>query len=67
MNNKDRYFFNIGLNICAEFEWVVDYLVCNEGDTRNEAEENLLTKREYEGWYECEVSDTIFDAMKYKE
>lgn len=67
MNNEDRYFFNISLNMCAELEWVVEYFVCNKGANRNEARENLLSKRECEGWYECEVSDTIFDAMRYRD
>lgn len=66
MDNEDRYFFNIGLNMCAELEWVVNYFVYNEGANRNEVKENLLSKREYEGWFECCVSDTIFDTMRYR-
>ena len=31
--------------------------------SEEEAEENLLLKREYCGWYECEVSNTIEDLF----
>lgn len=63
---EDKYFFNTDLNICAELEWVTDYLVYNAGIDRKEATENLMTKREYEGWSECSISDTIADLMRYR-
>lgn len=63
---EDKYFFNMGLNVCAELEWVVDYLVCNAGIDREEATKNLIAKKEYKGWSECTVSDTIADLMRYR-
>jgi len=48
------------INCCAEETWVSDYLY-NGGmvDSREEAIEALRTKREFYGWFECDVSDTI--------
>lgn len=59
-----RFFYNKGINVCADMNWVVDYIyMSGEAESREEAEENLLLKREYCGWYECEVSNTIEDLF----
>ncbi len=53
-----RYYFNIGLNICANEKWVADYLfmggMC---ESREEAVEELHSKREVYGWFDCELKD----------
>lgn len=55
-----RFYFNDQINVCAEESWVVDYLVEN-GFCENEAEalDNLHTRRNFGGWFDCEVSPTI--------
>jgi hypothetical protein len=63
-----RFYYNAGLNICAEEQWVAEYLVqyndwCALLNT-DEVIEILREKREYFGWYECEVSNTIAESME---
>ena len=59
-----RFFYNKDTNVCADMSWVVDYIyISGQAESREEAEENLLSKREYCGWYECEVSHTIEDLF----
>ena len=54
------FYFNNGINVCAEEDWVVDYLYMNGSfDSRDEVFEELRTKREVYGWFECGVSNTI--------
>ena len=55
-----KFYYNIDTNFCAEETWVADYLY-NDGmvESREEAIEALRTKREFYGWFECDVSDTI--------
>ena len=61
-----RFYHNSGLNLTAEEEWVADYLYqSGQVDSRDEAREGLETKREFCGWYECEVSNTIEEALRY--
>ncbi len=61
-----KFYHNNGLNLTAEEEWVVDYLYqSGQVDGRDEAREGLDTKREFCGWYECEVSNTIEEALRY--
>lgn len=61
-----RYYFNIGLNLCADEAWVADYLfVSGQVDSRELALAALNEKREFCGWFECEVSNTIEEAMRY--
>jgi len=57
---KMRFYYNEGMNICAEETWVTDYLFMDGMfDLREEALEELRTKHEVYGWFECEVSNTI--------
>lgn len=58
--NKVRFYYNDQINVCAEENWVVDYLIENGFcETEEEAIDNLHTRRNFEGWFDCEVSDTI--------
>ena len=55
-----RFYYNADMNICAEENWVVDYLFINGMfESRKEVLEELETKHEVYGWFECEVSNTI--------
>jgi hypothetical protein len=55
-----RFYFNDQINVCAEERWVVDYLIENGYcETKEEAIDNLRTCRNFYGWFDCEVSDTI--------
>lgn len=55
-----RFYFNSDLNLCAEENWVVGYLVYgDEVKTREEALEGLRTKWVFCGWSECQVSNSI--------
>ena len=60
MKNKMIFQYNIDIKCCAGETWVSDYLY-NGGmvDSREEAIEALHTKREFYGWFECDVSNTI--------
>lgn len=59
-----RFYYNADENICAEEHWVAKYL-CYEDlvESSDEAIEELRTRREFYGWFECEVSDTIKEKM----
>lgn len=59
-----RFYYNICMNICGEESWVVDFLVENEDcEDKEEALESLRTCREFYGWIECTVSDTIEELV----
>lgn len=59
-----RFYFNDQIDVCAEEPWVVDYLVEN-GFCENEAEalEELHTRRNFHGWFDCEVSPAIEESF----
>ena len=62
-----KFYHNKNTNITAEESWVADYLyISGQVDNREKAVEELQSKREFCGWYECEVSNTIEEAMLYK-
>ena len=62
-----KFYHNNDINATAEESWVVDYLyMSGQVDSREEAVEELQDKREFCGWYECKVSNTIKEAMRYK-
>lgn len=61
-----KFYHNSGLNLTAEEEWVADYLYqSGQVDSRELALAALNEKREFCGWYECEVSNTIEEALRY--
>lgn len=58
------FYFNNGLGVCAEEDWVVDYLYMSGSfDSREEALDALNTKNEVYGWFECQVSHTIAEKF----
>ena len=61
-----KFYHNKNTNITAEESWVADYLyISGQVDNREKAVEELQSKREFCGWYECEVSNTIEEALSY--
>lgn len=59
-----RFYFNDQINVCAEENWVVDYLIENGYcETKEEAIDNLHTCRNFGGWFDCEVSNTIEEQV----
>ena len=61
-----KFYHNNNINCTAEEEWVADYLYqSGQVESREEAVEGLQTKREFCGWYECGVSNTIEEVMEY--
>lgn len=61
-----RFYHNNNINVTAEESWVVDYLMeSGQAKSREEAVEDLRGFREHCGWYDCEVSNTIEEAMEY--
>lgn len=61
-----KFYHNNNINTTAEESWVVDYLyVSGQVESREEAIKELQDKREFFGWYECGVSNTIEEVMRY--
>ena len=61
-----KFYHNNNINVTAEEDWVADYLYqSGQAESREEAVEELQGKREYCGWFECGVSDTIEERMTY--
>ena len=59
-----KFYYNADVNACAEEPWVADYLFYGGFvESREEAIEELRTKREFYGWFECEVSNSIYDSF----
>lgn len=59
-----NFYYNLGTNVCAEEKWVVEYLVINgEVGTEKEAIIGLHSCREFHGWIDCEVSNTIAELI----
>lgn len=57
-----KFYFNADENLCASEGWVIQYLhIQNPDIDEDEIEGELRSRREYFGWYECQVSDDIFD------
>ena len=55
-----RFYYNAGMNLCVDENWLVEYLVINEiVENEDEALEGLRSCREFHGWFECEVANTI--------
>lgn len=59
---ENRFYFNIGENVCANERWLVEYLQ-QEYPSPILSEEEILyelhTRREFHGWFECGVADDI--------
>lgn len=59
-----NFYYNLGTNVCAEEEWVVEHLVINgEVETEEEALVGLHSCWEFCGWIDCEVSNTIEELI----
>ena len=61
-----KFYHNDGINCTAEEDWVIDYLIeSGQVENRAKAREELQGKREHCNWHECEVSNTIEEALRY--
>lgn len=61
-----RFYHNNNINVTAEENWVVDYLIeSGQAESREEAVEDLRGFREHCGWCDCQVSNTIEEALEY--
>jgi hypothetical protein len=61
---KMNFYYNIQMGVCAEENWVVDFLVENEDcEDKEEALVGLRNCREFCGWIDCEVSNTIYEQV----
>ena len=59
-----NFYYNTQINVCAEENWVVDYLIENGYcEDKEEVLEGLRTCREFCGWVDCEVSNTIEELV----
>ena len=59
-----NFYYNINMNICAEEDWVVGFLVENEDcENKEEALDGLRSHREFCGWIDCDVSNTIAELI----
>ena len=59
-----NFYYNINMNICAEEDWVVGFLVENEDcENKEEALNGLHSCREFYGWIDCDVSNTIAELI----
>lgn len=59
-----NFYYHLGENLCAEENWIVEYLVNNgEVETKEEAIIGLHSCKEFCGWIDCEVSNTIYEEV----
>lgn len=62
-----KFYYSRNLNVCVEENWLIDYLRRYENQfalyTHDEMQEVLHCCREVCGWFECQVSNTIEEAM----
>ena len=60
-----NFYYNMGMSLCADENWVIEYLVIN-GIVENEDEAliGLHSCREFHGWFDCEVSNSIADKFE---
>lgn len=60
-----NFYFNIDENMCADEQWVANYLSEEHPEYSVEEHiEELHSCREWCGWYDCRVCDTIYNAMR---
>lgn len=62
-----RFYFNLDENICAEEDWVVEHILNKYPGcfTSLEIRCGLHTNWFYNGWCECQVSNTIAEKFMY--
>lgn len=67
MTKKEtRFYYNEEMNLCADRNWVVEYLFMGGMvESREDAENGLDIYRSFFGWQDCEVSNTIEELFKY--
>ena len=62
-----KFYYNSSLNICVDENWLIDYLRRYENQfalySHDGMREELRSRRKVCGWYECQVSNTIEEAM----
>ncbi len=62
-----KFYYNPSLNICVNESWLIDYLRRYENQfalySHDEMRDELHSRREVCGWFECQVSNTIEEAM----
>ena len=59
-----NFYYNINMNICAEEDWIVGFLVENEDcENKEEVLKGLRSCREFYGWIDCDVSNTIAELI----
>ena len=60
-----RFYYNAGMNLCVDEDWLVWYLIDNEiVENEDEALRGLHSCREFHGWFECEVANSITDKFE---
>lgn len=60
-----RFYYNANLNLCVDEDWLVWYLIDNEEvEDEDEALAELHSCREFRGWFECEVANSISDKFE---
>ena len=60
-----NFYYNAGMNLCVDENWLVEYLVINEiVENEDEALEGLRSCREFHGWFDCEVSNSIAEKFE---
>ena len=59
-----NFYYHLGKNLCAEESWVVAYLIENtDSDEEATIIQALRSRREFYGWFKCEVSNTIYEQV----
>lgn len=59
-----HFYFNADENLCADEWWVCGKLAIELGMDEREILEELHSRREFYGWYECQVSNTIAEHFE---
>lgn len=70
---ETKFYYNNDMNICADENWVIGYIIINELKNPNQiynmeigelVRAKLRGKFGAYGWFKCEVSDTIADKFE---
>lgn len=60
-----KFYYNVEMNLCVDEDWLVWFLIDNElVENEDEAIEELHSRREFHGWFECEVANSISDKFE---